>query len=534
MKNLNVPSSNLSTANNSNITFNGLCTPNSFDISTDKMFTQEVINDFITVPGQEEVPIKSIVQIDVESNILNHKVIETPGSSTSNSVSSLGNKKITGKEISISGVICLDITYAGNDPASTNITFQGKLPFTSYIVVPKTTSLTDKFQVSCCVQNINVISIYNFIITASASFTLSAKKIQNLPLVTSTCSCSSSNPLTVIGATPGNILKNLIISSDKIWNQVSFSTNLILPGNFPNAKSVSSIFSTIKIISQSIVDLPSKTPPISNYYGENVLGKKLIVEAVLNQRINYSADNENSTLHSRIINLPVSCYIMLPNNTDLNQKFKIEAYIEDLYSCCVDERTLFSGAILFFKAKEIINCVPFYPNRNCCSCSDNFNIQYNLNNLCNMNSISQITATGSWSESTISKRIYASLDAPIRFVRSASSSIKIISIDTIETPNSNRNLSIEGFLLPGFTSIVNGALVTTITYNSSNDAGSVVTNTFYISFSEFIILNENPSTSNKTVAITPCIENFSVNVLDETGIGIYAQVFLNAKLISNN
>ena len=530
MKALNLSSSNLTLVGNATINFTGLCTPNNFDIATDRTFSEEVRNDFILLPV-DKLPIQEINAVDVKSTILNYKVIETPGNTSSAFVSNYGEKRLTGKKMSVFGVVCLDITYTSTDTTAVNQKFQGKVPFTSYIVLPKTTLLSATFDVSCCIQNITFISIENSNINISVSFTVSAKKNSSpvvIPL--NNCTCAMSTPLTTTGITSGTLLKNLISRNDKVWNEISFSRNLILPSNLPNAKNVTAISSSIKLTSQKIIQTPESQPNAKNFYGESLSGKKLIIEAVLKQRITYVADNQENTTHSLIINLPFSCYIIVPKANELNQKFNVNSYIEDLHSCCINERTLFTGAILFFMATQE-NCTSISKNACCKNACCKFDTQYNLEGVCNIASIPPLINRSTWSELTFYRRIDLSINSPVNFIKSISTSLKIISTNLVETPKTNGNqLSIEGFLLSGITCVVNGYLKTNITYNSSNSSGSVTNIEMLIPFSGFIVLVEQPTNLTKLV-VTPCIENVFATVLDKAGIGISSQVFLQAKIV---
>ena len=529
MSDLSLSSNNLTFMDNSKIVFTGLCDvrdTSKVDISMSRMFTEEIINDFIILPN-EQAPIHQITKVDVKNTILNYKVLESPGSDTEAFVKNNGNKNVTGKILSVSGVVCLDITYIPTDTAvNSEIIFNGKLAFTSYIVAPKTTLLTDKFDVVCCVQRINIISIEHFNINLSASFTLGAKSNQNPDeVIPNGCSCSSSDPLIINGVTPGNILKNVITSQDKIWNQVSFSRNIILPNNLLNAKSVTLISSSIKVISQKVILAPPLNPPVKNYYGEILLGKKLAIETVLAQKIVYIADNPQNTKHSLIINLPFSCYIIIPDEIALDQKYKINAYIEDLYSCCLNERTLLSGAILFFKAKEIKSCVSICPKASSCSCLNNFNIKYNINNLCDLRKIPLIPIRGTWSKIAIYRRVDLSTNNMVKSIESVSVTLKIISINLISTPTSRNAESAEGFTLNGLVCVVDGYLVTNIAYISKNAIGSVITRDVYIPFSLFAAMIEEPIPNRSKLVVDACLEDFFINILDDNGIGVYAKLF---------
>ena len=145
------------------------------------------------------------------------------------------------------------------------------------------------------------------------------------------------------------------------WVEFYIPEIVDIPEQKPNIEDIISVSSCIELISQRVI----KTPTVTGYIrdgveirGENIpnsgctnlTGRKLIIEGLLKQKIVYTSDVPEQTLHSAHFEIPFSVFIIVAPDTPLSQNFRVYPYIEDIFACKLSERSVFKNTTIFIKA----------------------------------------------------------------------------------------------------------------------------------------------------------------------------------------
>lgn len=115
-----------------------------------------------------------------------------------------------------------------------------------------------------------------------------------------------------------------------------------------------------------------------NAEGEILTGRKLVIEGVLRQKVVYTADVDEQSVHSAHFEIPFVAFIVPyasfegltydptvdgfffnpeePIVPNLCENFSVEACIEDIFVYALDERTVFKNITLFLYARPSGNC----------------------------------------------------------------------------------------------------------------------------------------------------------------------------------
>lgn len=113
-----------------------------------------------------------------------------------------------------------------------------------------------------------------------------------------------------------------------------------VPAEKPDIESINSVNVSVEIIRKEVIITPMSTT--SNLEGRSLSGRKLIIEGVLNQVINYTALEITQPVHTFHAHVPFSSYIVVPyeinfgtqqepdivDSLDIN--FQVNAAIEDI------------------------------------------------------------------------------------------------------------------------------------------------------------------------------------------------------------
>lgn len=121
------------------------------DISTDGKtnWTEFTVPEVLVIPHPKPA-IESIDKIYIKAEIKTLKVIQTPISPDPNSEGLM----LTGRKLIVDGYLCQNIMYTADNCEQTVHLANFKIPFSTYIVLPKNTNITDKFEVTACVEDV--------------------------------------------------------------------------------------------------------------------------------------------------------------------------------------------------------------------------------------------------------------------------------------------------------------------------------------------------------------------------------------------
>lgn len=324
------------------VEISGLCDPTQFDLTTYNNWTQISIPTVFDIPSQKP----DIEELNAESisvQIIRKKVIDTPISGTEN----LEGKILTGKKLAVDGLICKAITYTADFPEQPIHSAHASVPFSAYIVLPTDTLLTDNFDVKTCIEDVFITEICKRQVFQNITLFLQAVPA---PAVECNEDCSDLDVVSIKGITDGTDL--LAITTGDKWTQMIISENLVVPHQKPDIEQINQLVSQIEIISQRVIKTPGPTG--NNWEDTKLTNRKLIIEGVLRQKIAYTAEVEDASqpLHGVHFDVPFSAFIVVDEDTPTNARYKIESYIEDIFICAVNKRTVFKNTIVFIKATK--------------------------------------------------------------------------------------------------------------------------------------------------------------------------------------
>jgi len=176
------------------------------------------------------------------------------------------------------------------------------------------------------------------------------------------CNCDDDQLIIVKGACSAEKLQAMLTTEDEnIWTQIFIPEVLCIPEQKPDIEQLMSITSVPEIFSQKVVKTPisgrvdaGEFVPIENKEGTVLTGRKLVVEGLLRQKVIYTAAVEQQSVHAAHFDVPFSAFIILPYDTPMTQKYKIEACIEDIFVCNITARQVFKNVTLFIKATPLV------------------------------------------------------------------------------------------------------------------------------------------------------------------------------------
>ncbi|MBF8984559.1 DUF3794 domain-containing protein [Lutibacter sp. B2] len=176
------------------------------------------------------------------------------------------------------------------------------------------------------------------------------------------CGCEEDQLIDIRGVCTRAQIEAITIGADPddTWTQIFIPEVLCIPTQKPDVEQILTLTSRVDIISQRVVKTPivgtivPGPPPVfvpdPNYEGTFLTGRKLVIEGILRQKIIYTADVPEQSVHSAHFDVPFSAFIILPWDAPLFTKYKIEPCIEDIFVCRVSKRQVFKNVTIFIKA----------------------------------------------------------------------------------------------------------------------------------------------------------------------------------------
>lgn len=174
------------------------------------------------------------------------------------------------------------------------------------------------------------------------------------------CNCEFNDELTSYkGICSEATLQGLLNgTTDNTWTQFYIPETLEIPNLKPDIEQILSVTASIQIISQRVIKTPTLivggvVNELENAEGIRTTGRKLVIEGILHQKVIYTADVDDQSVHSAHFDIPFSAFIILPTTTLLSERFTIESCIEDIFACIISKRKIFKNVTIFLKAKPI-------------------------------------------------------------------------------------------------------------------------------------------------------------------------------------
>lgn len=171
------------------------------------------------------------------------------------------------------------------------------------------------------------------------------------------CNCSSNFNYKVVGLCDVSDFIPETESNNKNWTEISVPEILTIPAAKPDIESIDKIYINSKITTTKIIKTP-KSPKSGSDLDPNpeglvLTGWKLLVEGFLCQTLVYTADECEQSVHSAHFNMPFSTFIVLPEDTNLNDNFKVRVCIEYVFAKRLTPRTIFKNVTVFLQADKL-------------------------------------------------------------------------------------------------------------------------------------------------------------------------------------
>lgn len=176
--------------------------------------------------------------------------------------------------------------------------------------------------------------------TVVVSFSVMLDSICCPPRLSNRANVAYEYTITDILAT-GSEESNLVIvnTGPTSFKQLSKDELLKIPCQKPDVESVLSTIVDIEIVNARVI----KTLTGLSNEGQNLTGWKLIIEGVLNQKIEYVALLPEQSVHSAHFSVPFSTFIILPEDFVEGTELEVEGFVEDVYTILIDPRTVFKN-----------------------------------------------------------------------------------------------------------------------------------------------------------------------------------------------
>lgn len=131
------------------------------------------------------------------------------------------------------------------------------------------------------------------------------------------------------------------------FKQLSIQETLSIPTAKPDVEQIVSVVAEINIKNTSVINTPTGT----STEGQKLTGKKLIVEGVISQKVEYVADEPTQSVHAAHFSVPFSTFIVLPETFELGTMVEVIGYIEDIFVQLLDKRTIFKNVTILLDAR---------------------------------------------------------------------------------------------------------------------------------------------------------------------------------------
>lgn len=131
------------------------------------------------------------------------------------------------------------------------------------------------------------------------------------------------------------------------FKQFSVQETLSIPEVKPDVEQIVSVIAKVVIKSTNVIDTPVGT----SREGQILTGKKLVVEGVIVQKVEYVADIPTQKVHAAHFNMPFSTFIVLPSSFELGTPIEVTGYIEDIYIQLLDKRKIFKNVTILLDAR---------------------------------------------------------------------------------------------------------------------------------------------------------------------------------------
>ena len=147
--------------------------------------------------------------------------------------------------------------------------------------------------------------------------------------------------------------------SEKTFKQIAIEETVTIPEQKPDIEQILKVVISGEITRTKVIKTPVRKDNEGNIIpsagGQELTGRKLIIEGKLRQKIVYVGDVEGGSqpVHSaEFEDVPFSTFIVLPEDTPLETRYNVQICIEDVFLKMLSPREIFKNVIVLFVAKE--------------------------------------------------------------------------------------------------------------------------------------------------------------------------------------
>ncbi|HEX9061476.1 MAG TPA: DUF3794 domain-containing protein [Clostridia bacterium] len=130
------------------------------------------------------------------------------------------------------------------------------------------------------------------------------------------------------------------------FKQLSVQETLTIPKVKPDVEQIVSVTAEVKIKCKNVINTPEGT----SIEGQILTGKKLVVEGVISQKVEYVAAEPTQPVHAVHFDIPFSSYIVLPSTFQPCTPVEVTGYIEDIFVQLLNKRTIFKNVAILLDA----------------------------------------------------------------------------------------------------------------------------------------------------------------------------------------
>lgn len=170
--------------------------------------------------------------------------------------------------------------------------------------------------------------------------------------------------INISGVGDANDITN-VISQYPYWIQMNIPETLTIPEEKPDMEQINSINISVNIFRSEVIKVPKSPVDINGNYIPNLEGKistgrKIIIQGELCQKVVYTANEAEQSVHSAHFYVPFSSYIIVPSEILFNNEltatdslyvsFQVNSCIENVTARMLDPRTILKQVTLLLFA----------------------------------------------------------------------------------------------------------------------------------------------------------------------------------------
>ena len=134
--------------------------------------------------------------------------------------------------------------------------------------------------------------------------------------------------------------------SSNFFKQLNLDFIFCVPDQKPDIEQIVKVWVKPCIVHQEII----KTPKGTSLEGQNITGKKLMINGDIELKVEYVACTATQNVHTAHTKFPFCSYVVLPNDFNPNTLVSASVLIEDVLSEQMDLRCIYNNITLMMVA----------------------------------------------------------------------------------------------------------------------------------------------------------------------------------------